>query len=148
MQAAKKPWFPRSAKPPGGGSRNPASVATVDQRLHFMKMEGREVFKNAVRCMSDACEKALHRCKITKDQVSLVIPHQANMRIISAVADRLGVGMDKVCVNLDRVGNISAASVPVALDEAVRAGRVKKGDILLLVAFGGGFTWGATVVEW
>ena len=133
---------------PSGGSRSPTSAATIEQRAHYMKMEGREVFKHAVRCMSDACGKALQRCGMTKEDVSLVIPHQANMRIISAIADRIEIGMDRFYVNLEKVGNMSSASVPVALDEVVRAGRVKKGDILLLVAFGGGFTWGATVVEW
>jgi 3-oxoacyl-[acyl-carrier-protein] synthase III len=134
---------------PGGGSRNPASERTVAERLHYMKMTGNEVFKHAVRCMCDASLKALQKCGLTLNDVDMIIPHQANMRIISAIASRLSGGnMDKFYVNLDRVGNVSAASVPVALDQAVRAGRVKRGDILLFVAFGGGFTWGATVVEW
>jgi 3-oxoacyl-[acyl-carrier-protein] synthase-3 len=133
---------------PGGGSRRPASVDTVQQRLHFMKMTGREVFKHAVRCMSDAAMRVLENHGLTVDDVACVIPHQANMRIISAIADRLGCGLERFQVNLDRVGNLSAASVPVALDEAVRNGRIKRGDKLLFVAFGGGFTWGATVLEW
>lgn len=133
---------------PAGGSRQPASVETVTRRLHYMKMEGREVFKHAVRCMAEACRQAVAQARLTLDQIHLLIPHQANLRILTAVAERLGLGMDRVYVNLDRVGNMSAASIPVALDEAVRGGRIHRGDKLLLVAFGGGFTWGATVVEW
>jgi 3-oxoacyl-[acyl-carrier-protein] synthase-3 len=133
---------------PGGGSRNPASAETVAQRLHYIKMTGNEVFKHAVRCMSDAGRKALEQCGLTIDDVDWVVPHQANMRIIKAIANRLGEPMDKFIVNLDKVGNMSAASVPVALDEAVRGGKVKRGDILLSVVFGSGFTWGATVMEW
>lgn len=135
-------------KMPAGGSRDPASVRSVENRLHYIKMEGREVFKHAVRCMSDACQKALDRCGLSVADVKLIIPHQANMRIIQAIADRLGAPPEKVCVNLERVGNMSSASIPVALDEAVREGRLKKGDVVLFVAFGGGFTWGATVLEW
>jgi len=133
---------------PGGGSRHPASHQTVDDRLHYMKMTGREVFKHAVRCMSDAATRALEQCDLTVDDVSCIIPHQANARIINAIASRLNAGEDKVYMNLERVGNMSAASVPVALDEAVRSGRIKRGDIVLFVVFGGGFTWGASVLEW
>ena len=133
---------------PGGGSRRPTTRETVSQRLHYMKMAGREVFKHAVRCMCDAGQKALLKSGLTIDDVDCVIPHQANMRIIKVVADRLGTTLDHFYVNLDRVGNMSGASVPVALDEAVRAGRVKQGDIVLFVVFGGGFTWGASVMKW
>lgn len=133
---------------PGGGSRHPASRKTVEERLHYVKMAGNEVFKHSVRCMSEAGQAVLKKCGLTIDDVNCVIPHQANMRIIQAVAKRLGNSIDKFHNNLDRVGNLSAASVPVALDEAVRCGRVKKGDIVLFIVFGGGFTWGATVVEW
>jgi 3-oxoacyl-[acyl-carrier-protein] synthase-3 len=132
---------------PGGGSRFPASHQSVEQRLHYMKMSGREVFKHAVKAMADAAQKALQQAGLTLDQVACIVPHQANARIIEAIADRLGAGKDRVYMNLDRFGNMSAASIPVALDEAVRVGRVKRGDLVLLVAFGGGFTWGATVVE-
>jgi len=135
-------------KIPGGGSRNPASAKTIQDRLHFMKMTGREVFKHAVRCMYDAGMQALDQCGMTIEDVDCVIPHQANMRIIKAIADRMGTSLDKFFVNLEKVGNMSAASVPVALDEAVRCGRIKKGDIVLFVVFGGGFTWGASVVQW
>lgn len=133
---------------PGGGSRNPTSHQTVDDRMHFMKMTGREVFKHAVRCMSDAAKKVLEQAGLTVDDVACIIPHQANARIINAIASRLGTEDGKVYMNLERVGNMSAASVPVALDEAVRAGRIKRGDIVLFVVFGGGFTWGASVLEW
>ncbi|MBN1557668.1 MAG: ketoacyl-ACP synthase III, partial [Lentisphaerae bacterium] len=127
---------------PGGGSRRPASAATLSERLHYMKMNGREVFKHAVRCMCDAGQRVLDRCGLTIEDIDCVIPHQANMRIIRAIADRLGTSLDRFYVNLDRVGNMSAASVPVALDEAVRNGRVKRGDKILFIVFGGGFTWG------
>jgi 3-oxoacyl-[acyl-carrier-protein] synthase-3 len=132
---------------PGGGSRNPATHETVDQKMHYMKMDGREVFKHAITCMTSAAREALDKCGLSVDDVQCIIPHQANMRIIQAVADRIGGGPDKYYINVDRLGNTSAASVIVALDEAVKAGRVKKGDLVLLVAFGGGFTWGATLVE-
>jgi 3-oxoacyl-[acyl-carrier-protein] synthase III len=133
---------------PGGGSRNPTSARTLADGMHYMKMNGREVFKHAVRCMCDAGQRALDACGLTVEDIDCVIPHQANMRIIRAIADRLGSSMDRFYVNLDRVGNMSAASVPVALDEAVRAGRIKRGDTVLSIVFGGGFTWGATVFEW
>lgn len=135
-------------KVPGGGSRNPAAAATIEQRLHYMKMTGNEVFKHAVRCMCEAGSKVLEQCGMTIDDVDCVIPHQANMRIIKAIANRLGNSIDKFYVNLDRVGNMSAASVPVALDEAVRSGRITSGDIVLSIVFGGGFTWGASLMEW
>ena len=134
-------------KVPAGGSREPATHETVDQRLHFMKMSGNEVFKHAVRCMCDAGQAVMADMGLTIDDIDCVIPHQANMRIIRAIANRLGKVMDKFFVNLDRVGNVSAASIPIALDEAVRSGRVKQGDRILAVAFGGGFTWGAMIIE-
>lgn len=135
-------------KIPGGGSRNPTSERSLADGLHTMKMNGREVFKHAVRCMCDSGLRVLSKCGLTIEDVDCVIPHQANMRIVQAIADRLGTSLDRFYVNLDRVGNMSAASVPVALDEAVREGRVKRGDIVLTTVFGGGFTWGATVLEW
>jgi len=135
-------------KIPGGGSRWPASAETVERRLHCMKMTGNEVFKHAVRCMCDAGKRVLDLYSLTIDDVDCVIPHQANMRIVRAVASRLGDSFHKFYVNLDRVGNLSAASVPVALDEAARGGKLKKGDIILFIVFGGGFTWGATLMEW
>lgn len=133
---------------PAGGSRMPASAETVAQKLHYMKMDGREVFKHAVTCMTTAAKDALSQCGLTMDDIALVIPHQANMRIIKAIGDRLGGDRDKYFVNLDRYGNTSAASVIVALDEAARSGRLRAGDKVLMIAFGGGFVWGATILEW
>ncbi len=135
-------------KLPGGGSRHPASEETIKQGLHYMKMDGREVFKHAVTCMVSAARQTLEEVGATVDDVSLIIPHQANMRIIKAIRDRLGGDAERYFVNLDRYGNTSAASVIVALDEAVRNGRLKRGDLVLLVAFGGGFVWGSTLLEW
>lgn len=135
-------------KLPGGGSRHPTSPETIAQGLHYMKMEGREVFKHAVTCMTDVARRALDRAGLSVDDLDLIIPHQANQRIVSAIGERLGGAPEKYYVNLDRYGNTSAASVIIALDEAHRFGRLKRGDRVLLVAFGGGFTWGATVLEW
>ena len=134
---------------PGGGSRCPASLESLENRKHYMKMTGNEVFKHAVRCMCNAGVKVLEQSGLTIDDVACVIPHQANMRIIKAIANRLGHHcQDKFYMNLERVGNMSGASVPVALDEVVRAGRIKNGDIVMFIVFGGGFTWGASVMEW
>jgi len=135
-------------KQPAGGSLLPASLETVKRRLHFIQMQGREVFRFAVNIMGDAAQKALAQCGLTFADVDLYVPHQANYRIIEASAKRFGLPMEKVMVNIDRYGNTSAASIPVALNEAFRAGRIKSGDIVLLVAFGGGLTWGAAVVKW
>lgn len=132
---------------PGGGCRHPASEESVRNRLHYMKMNGREVFKHAVRCMSDAGMQVLSRAGLTIQDINWVLPHQANMRIVSAIANRIDCPIEKFVINLERVGNLSAASVPVALDEAVRSGRVKRGDLVLMVVFGGGFTWGSMLVE-
>jgi 3-oxoacyl-[acyl-carrier-protein] synthase-3 len=133
---------------PGGGSKHPASAETLAQGLHFMKMDGRDVFKHAVTCMTDVARKALEKAGKTVEDMKLIIPHQANQRIISAIGDRLGGRPEQYYVNLDRYGNTSAASIILALDEAVQGGRLQRGDLVLLVAFGGGFTWGATVLEW
>ena len=135
-------------KLPGGGSRHPTSEETLKGRLHFMQMTGREVFKHAVTRMTHAAQDALKNCNLSIEDVDCIIPHQANLRIIDAIGERLGAPREKYFINLDRYGNMSAASIPVALDEASKTGRLKKGDIVLMVAFGGGFTWGATVVEW
>ncbi len=135
-------------KVPGGGAAKPASHQSVDERAHFLKMNGTEVFKHAVRAMSDACLKAIERAGIKPEQIACVIPHQANIRIIEAVVERAGMPLDKVYLNVDRYGNMSAASTIVALCEAVRDGRVKKGDYALLVAFGAGLTWGSCVIQW
>jgi 3-oxoacyl-[acyl-carrier-protein] synthase-3 len=126
----------------------PHSVEGLPVGSHVISMNGREIFKNAVRVMSQACRDVLEKCNVSPSQLALIIPHQANVRIIDAIADDLALAPDLFKINLDRYGNTSAASIPIALDEALREGRVKNGDILLLVAFGGGFTWGATLLKW
>jgi 3-oxoacyl-[acyl-carrier-protein] synthase-3 len=133
---------------PGGGSRNPATRETVDARMHYAKMKGSEVFKVAVRMFVDCAETILRRHGLTAGDIDLFIPHQANLRIIEAAAKRVGLPMEKVFVNVDRYGNTGAASVYVALEEAVASGRLKRGDTILLAAFGGGFAWGAALVKW
>jgi len=133
---------------PGGGSKFPASKDSVDGRLHYIKMKGNETFKFAVRTLEDLVVKILKENKLEPSQLSLLIPHQANLRIIQATADRLGIPMDKVLVNLDRYGNTSAASIPIALDEALSNGRIKDGDYILLEAFGGGVTWASALIKW
>jgi 3-oxoacyl-[acyl-carrier-protein] synthase-3 len=133
---------------PGGGAADPISEKVVCERSHYMKMAGREVFKAAVLAMSEACDEALRRAGVTAEEVDLLIPHQANVRIIEATAKHAGMPMDKVMVNVDRYGNTSSASIPLALDQAIAEGRVKPGSLLLLVAFGAGFTWGSAVIRW
>jgi 3-oxoacyl-[acyl-carrier-protein] synthase-3 len=132
---------------PAGGSLKPATAETVKKNEHTITMNGKEVFKVAVRSMEEISREALEEADISIEQLSLVIPHQANLRIISALAERLKIPMSKVMVNLDRYGNTSAASVPIALDEARREGRIRHGDIVLLNAFGAGFAWGAAVIK-
>jgi 3-oxoacyl-[acyl-carrier-protein] synthase-3 len=133
---------------PGGGSRQPATLETVNGRLHFLRMEGKETFKNAVQAMYTAAKECLRRCALDVTQIKCIIPHQANQRIIEAVGERLGAQPDQIFVNLHRYGNTSAASVAIALDEAVSSGRIQRGDLILLMVFGGGLTWGAAVIEW
>jgi 3-oxoacyl-[acyl-carrier-protein] synthase-3 len=133
---------------PGGGSRYPATAETVAQRMHYAKMKGNEVYKVAVRMFADCAEKILSRNGFTADDVSLFIPHQANLRIIEAACKRVKLPMERVFVNVDRYGNTGAASVYVALEEALAAGRIKRGDLLLMAAFGGGFAWGAVLMRW
>jgi len=133
---------------PGGGSRIPATKDSVDQRLHYLRMDGKETFKNAVNAMCSAAREALERCELDVSNLKLVIPHQANKRIISAVGDRLGAHESQLFITVDRFGNTSAASVAIALDEACREGRLERGDLILLVVFGAGLTWGAAVIEW
>ncbi len=135
-------------KVPGGGSAMPITSENVASRANTIHMEGRETFKHAVTRMCQATEQALTQSGLTAADISLVIPHQANARIISAIADRLHLPEEKVFMNLQHYGNTSAATIPVALDEAARSGRLKTGDVVLLVAFGGGFTWASTVVIW
>jgi len=133
---------------PGGGSSVPSSAQTVASGQHFIKMKGREVFKVAVREMEDAIGEILEQHALSVDQIGCVIPHQANLRIIDALSKSLKLPLDRFFINVDRYGNTSAASVPLALDEARRAGRVRPGDITLLVAFGAGLTYGASLVRW
>ena len=132
---------------PAGGSRLPATHETVDQKLHSIKMSGREVFKLGVRIMPAAAQRVLEQEGLTIDDIDLLIPHQANLRIIEAVGDRLGISRDKVYTNVDKYGNTSAATVIIALDEAIREGRAKPGDVILLVTFGAGLTWGSTLLR-
>jgi len=133
---------------PAGGSRIPASFESIERNQHFLQMNGREVYKFAVRCIPKAIEEAVQRAHMTIDDVDLFIPHQANIRIIDAAAGRLGQPREKFFINVERYGNTSAASVPVALYEAVHSGRVKVGDTVVLVAFGGGLTWGSCALRW
>ena len=132
---------------PAGGAKVPFSQETLADRSTFMKMAGRETFKHAVRSMSEACDRALDAAKLTGQDIDVLIPHQANMRIIEATAKHASVPMSKVFVNVERYGNTSSASIPIALDEAIEAGRVKDGTTALLVGFGAGFTWGSMVVR-
>lgn len=133
---------------PGGGSRHPASYETIERGEHYLQMNGREVYKFAVRLIPKAIEEAASRAGIPLEQVNWFIPHQANIRIIDAAAERLGQPKEKFYVNVERFGNTSSASVPVALYEAVRSGRIRPGDVAILVAFGGGLTWASTALRW
>jgi 3-oxoacyl-[acyl-carrier-protein] synthase-3 len=132
---------------PNGGSTTPFSQEVLDSRSHYVKMAGREVFKHAVRSMADASDRALDAAKLTGKDIDLLIPHQANIRIIEATAKHAHIPMEKVFVNVDRYGNTSSASIPIALDEAIQSGRVRDGSIVLFAAFGAGFTWASMVVR-
>ncbi|MFH5183084.1 beta-ketoacyl-ACP synthase III [Paenibacillus sp. TAB 01] len=132
----------------GGGSRCPSSSESLESKRHFIYMAGSEVFKFAVRIMGSAAEEALRKAGLEKSDIDLLVPHQANIRIIQSALNRLNLNEDKAMINLDKYGNMSAASIPVALAEAVESGRVKEGDCLVLVGFGGGLTWGASVLVW
>jgi 3-oxoacyl-[acyl-carrier-protein] synthase-3 len=134
---------------PGGGVLHPPNdPATLDQHLPYIRMKGNETFKMAVRSMDQVCREVLDQAGLTTDDVDWLVPHQANLRIISAVGTRLGIPSERCYVNVDRFGNTSAASIPIALDEAVRGGHIKEGDIVLMTAFGAGLTWAASVVRW
>jgi 3-oxoacyl-[acyl-carrier-protein] synthase-3 len=133
---------------PGGGSRCPASTESVAAGLHYLRMDGKETFRNAVQAMNTAALESLRRCELDISQIKCIIPHQANRRIIDAVSERLGARPDQVFVNLDKYGNTSAASVAIALDEAIEFRNIQRGDLILLVVFGAGLTWGAAVIEW
>ncbi len=133
---------------PGGGSRLPATHLTVDEKLHSVKMDGSEVFKFAVRVMNTATKEVMDKAGLVESDISYLVPHQANIRIIGGAAKRLNLPLDKVMINLHKYGNISAASVPIALDEALEQGKINAGDTIILVGFGGGLTWGAAAIKW
>ena len=133
---------------PGAGNRNPASQKILDEKMAYINMQGNDVFKLAVRAMEDVALEALAANNLTTSDIDLFIPHQANRRIIDAIGKRLGLNGEQLFINLERYGNTSSASIPIALDEVHRSGRIKEGDIILLDAFGGGLTWGATLMRW
>jgi len=133
---------------PAGGALRPVTPEVLAEGSNCITMAGREVFKNAVRSMAEACDRALDGAKLSATDIDLLIPHQANLRIMEAAAEKLGLPLAKVLVNVDRFGNTSSASIPVALDEAVRGGRLRRGDLVCTVAFGGGLSWGACLLEW
>ena len=133
---------------PGNGVKHPTSHETVDQKLHYVRMEGKETFKHAVKSMSEAAKNALKFAGVKKEEIDLLITHQANMRIINALGKRLEVSEDKVFSNISEYGNTSAASIPIAMNEARNQGKLKRGDLLLLAAFGGGFTWAANLIKY
>jgi 3-oxoacyl-[acyl-carrier-protein] synthase III len=133
---------------PGGGSRTPSCEKVLAEGLQLIKMKGNETFKVAVRMLEEIARETLTANGLTIDDLDLYVPHQANMRILRAVAERLGLPMDKVMLNLDRYGNTSAASIPIALDEALRAGRIHEGSLVMLGAFGAGLTWASALIRW
>jgi len=133
---------------PAGGSAHPPSRETIDGRMHFIKMRGNETFKMAVRSIEEVCREVLDAADLTPADVDWLVPHQANQRIIDAVGTRLGIPPERCYVNIDRYGNTSAASIPIALDEAVRSGKIRSGDVVLMAAFGAGLTWAASVARW
>lgn len=133
---------------PGGGSLHPASHEMIEQRLHKVKMNGREVYKIAVRALEEIVREALAANGLTAEQLDHVVPHQANIRIVDTVLERLGVPREKAVLNIDRYGNTSSASVPVTLDEAVRSGRIKDGDLVAMMAIGAGMAWGGSIIRW
>ena len=133
---------------PGGGSRIPATIDSVKDRKHYIKQDGKTVFKHAVKGMAEVSEKILSNNNLTGKDVSLFIPHQANKRIIDAAAERCNIPKDRVLINIDKFGNTTAGTIPIALDEAVNSGRIQEGEYVLLSAFGAGFTWGSILMKW
>ena len=133
---------------PGGGSRIPATVESVKSRQHFIKQDGKTVYKFAVRGMADVSEKILSRNNLSGEDIALFIPHQANKRIIDAAAERCGISSEKVLINIDRYGNTTAGTIPIAMNEAVENNQIKDGDYILLASFGAGFTWGSILIKW
>ena len=133
---------------PGGGCQTPITADNVNDKLHCIKMEGNKVFKLAVNAMVDACKEALNLAHLSYSEISWLIPHQANMRIIKAIGSRLDMPLEKVCINIEKYGNTSACTIMLALDELVRSKKISEGDRILITAFGGGMTWGATILKW
>ena len=133
---------------PGGGSRIPATIKSVNERKHYIKQDGKTVYKYAVKGMADVSEKILSKNNLSGDDIALFIPHQANKRIIDAAAERCGITEDKVLINIDKYGNTTAGTIPIALNEAVNENRINDGDLILLAAFGAGFTWGSILIRW
>lgn len=133
---------------PAGGSKMPPSYDTIENRLHYIKFRGREVFRLAITNLTELITKTVSSCNLRMEDIDLFILHQSNFRIIEATMERLGVSMDKIYYNIDRYGNTSSASIPIALDEAKREGRLKSGDLVLLAAFGGGLTWSSSIIRW
>jgi 3-oxoacyl-[acyl-carrier-protein] synthase-3 len=133
---------------PGGGVLHPPGQAMIDQRLHYIQMKGNETFKMAVRSIEEVCREVLHKAGLTSADVDWFVPHQANQRIIDAVGARMEIPAERCYVNIDRYGNTSSASIPIALDEAVRSGKIRRNQIVLMAAFGAGLTWGAAVIRW
>jgi len=135
-------------KLPAGGSRNPASLETVKKRMHYIYMDGQTTFKMAIRCMAKISTFALQEQNMTVDQMKMLFPHQANWRIIEGLVKRLGTTIDKIVPSIQKYGNTSSASIPLSLDEAQATGMIQKGDLILLTAFGSGYTWGASIIRW
>ena len=133
---------------PGGGSKIPASLESIENRDHFIKQDGKIVFKHAVRGMADVSAKILSKNNLTGNDISLFIPHQANKRIIDAAAEKCGISKEKIMINIDKYGNTTAGTIPIALSEAVDDGKIKNGDYVLLSSFGAGFTWGSILLRW
>ena len=133
---------------PGCGSQRPATQAVIDQNLQFIRMNGQEIYKHAVRSMVSACEEVLARHKYTVDDVDWFVPHQANMRIVETIGKKLGIPLEKVAINLDKYGNTSSATIPTCFDEYAQAGKIKRGDLVLMTTFGGGLTWAGGLVRW
>lgn len=133
---------------PAGGSRIPTSKESLEQKLHLLQMDGKEVFKFGVRIMEKATRTALEKANLTTEDIDFLVPHQANIRIIDSATKKLKINHEKLCINLDKYGNMSSASIPVALEEAVKEDKIKKGDIVVLVGFGAGLTWGSMAIRW
>lgn len=133
---------------PGGGSRMPASHESVETRQHYMRLKGREVFKFAVTKMVEEIELCAAKCGVAVADLAMIVPHQVNLRILEYASEKLAYPLERMAINIDRYGNTSSASVPLALDEAVRAGRIKRGDLVVMVGFGAGLTWGSVALRW